>query len=58
METGIDVDFSQGNAARMPFPDEYVDFLLGRAAFENFTSPWKCFKRCIAFSSTAGALSI
>ena len=58
METGIDVDFSQGNAARMPFPDEYFDFLLGRAAFENFTSPWKSFKRYIAFSSTADALSI
>jgi ubiquinone/menaquinone biosynthesis C-methylase UbiE len=35
----IDVEFRQGNAARMPFEDDSFDFLLCRAAFKNFTQP-------------------
>lgn len=36
---GVAVDFRQGDAARMPFPDQSFDFLLCRAAFKNFTQP-------------------
>jgi ubiquinone/menaquinone biosynthesis C-methylase UbiE len=36
---GVNVDFTQGNAASMPFANESFDFLLCRAAFKNFTQP-------------------
>jgi ubiquinone/menaquinone biosynthesis C-methylase UbiE len=36
---GVAVDFRQGDAAHMPFPDRSFDFLLCRAAFKNFTQP-------------------
>jgi ubiquinone/menaquinone biosynthesis C-methylase UbiE len=38
-ESGVAVDFRQGNAADMPFESESFDFLLCRAAFKNFTQP-------------------
>jgi len=38
-QAGVEVDFQQGNAANMPFPDESFDFLLCRAAFKNFSEP-------------------
>jgi ubiquinone/menaquinone biosynthesis C-methylase UbiE len=38
-ETGVEVDFRQGDAAHMPFDDESFDFLLCRAAFKNFSRP-------------------
>jgi ubiquinone/menaquinone biosynthesis C-methylase UbiE len=36
---GMRVDFRQGNAAKMPFPDDVFDFLVCRAAFKNFSEP-------------------
>jgi ubiquinone/menaquinone biosynthesis C-methylase UbiE len=38
-QAGVEVDFQQGNAANMPFPDASFDFLLCRAAFKNFGQP-------------------
>jgi ubiquinone/menaquinone biosynthesis C-methylase UbiE len=38
-EAGVQVDFRQGNASSMPFPDDTFDFLLCRAAFKNFGQP-------------------
>ena len=38
-EAGVDVDFRQGNASKMPFPNDTFDFLLCRAAFKNFGQP-------------------
>jgi ubiquinone/menaquinone biosynthesis C-methylase UbiE len=38
-EAGVQVNFRQGNASSMPFPDESFDFLLCRAAFKNFGQP-------------------
>ncbi len=35
-EAGVQVDFRQGNASSLPFPDDSFDFLLCRAAFKNF----------------------
>jgi ubiquinone/menaquinone biosynthesis C-methylase UbiE len=35
----VKVDFQQGNASGMPFPDGSFDFLLCRAAFKNFSEP-------------------
>ena len=41
---GVAVDFRQGDAAHMPFPDRSFDFLLCRAAFKNFTQPVKALR--------------
>jgi ubiquinone/menaquinone biosynthesis C-methylase UbiE len=38
-EAGVRVDFRQGSASKMPFPDDTFDFLLCRAAFKNFGEP-------------------
>jgi ubiquinone/menaquinone biosynthesis C-methylase UbiE len=38
-EAHVKVDFQQGNASGMPFPDGSFDFLLCRAAFKNFSEP-------------------
>lgn len=35
----LPVDFRQGNASAMPFPDETFDFLFCQAAFKNFAQP-------------------
>lgn len=36
---GVVVDFRQGDAAHMPFPDGSFDFVVCTAAFKNFTDP-------------------
>ena len=38
-EAGIDVDFRQGDAARMPFENDSFDLIVCQAAFKNFTLP-------------------
>lgn len=38
-EASVQVNFRQGNASSMPFPDDTFDFLLCRAAFKNFAQP-------------------
>jgi ubiquinone/menaquinone biosynthesis C-methylase UbiE len=38
-EAGVNVDFRQGNASRMPFADNTFDFIVCRAAFKNFAQP-------------------
>lgn len=35
----VDIDFRQGNASAMPFPDDTFDLILCRAAFKNFSQP-------------------
>ena len=35
----VNVDFRQGNAATMPFPENTFDLVLCRAAFKNFSRP-------------------
>jgi ubiquinone/menaquinone biosynthesis C-methylase UbiE len=35
-ETGVDVEFRQGNVSEMPFAADSFDYLLCRAAFKNF----------------------
>jgi len=36
---GVQVDFRQGTASKMPFASDSFDFLLCRAAFKNFAEP-------------------
>jgi ubiquinone/menaquinone biosynthesis C-methylase UbiE len=38
-QAGVSIDFRQGDAAHMPFPDESFDFVVCRAAFKNFADP-------------------
>lgn len=38
-EAGVEIDFRQGDAARMPFDNETFDFIICRAAFKNFSQP-------------------
>jgi ubiquinone/menaquinone biosynthesis C-methylase UbiE len=38
-EAHVDIDFRQGNAAAMPFPENTYDLVLCRAAFKNFSQP-------------------
>lgn len=36
---GVEVDFRQGNAASIPFPEETFDFVVCTASFKNFKQP-------------------
>jgi ubiquinone/menaquinone biosynthesis C-methylase UbiE len=36
---GVAVEFRQGNASALPYPDRSFDFVVCRAAFKNFTDP-------------------
>jgi ubiquinone/menaquinone biosynthesis C-methylase UbiE len=38
-KAGVRVDFEQGDAADLPFPDDQFDFIVCRAAFKNFNRP-------------------
>lgn len=40
-ESGVSVDFLQGNAADLPLPDNKFDFIICSAAFKNFMKPLK-----------------
>ena len=40
-EAGLKIDFQQGNASDMPFPDNTFDFTFCQAAFKNFSEPAK-----------------
>ena len=37
--SGVEIDFRQGDAARMPFPDALFDHVVCMAAFKNFSDP-------------------
>jgi ubiquinone/menaquinone biosynthesis C-methylase UbiE len=36
---GLDIDFQQGNASALPYPDASFDLVVCQAAFKNFTDP-------------------
>jgi len=38
-EAHVEIDFRQGNASAMPFPENTFDLVLCRAAFKNFSRP-------------------
>jgi ubiquinone/menaquinone biosynthesis C-methylase UbiE len=40
-QTGLAIDFQQGDAADLPFPPDQFDFIVCRAAFKNFAQPLK-----------------
>lgn len=40
-QTGLKIDFREGNASAMPFKDNTFDFIFCQAAFKNFSEPVK-----------------
>lgn len=38
-KAGLAIDFHQGDASNLPFPDGQFDFIVCRAAFKNFARP-------------------
>jgi ubiquinone/menaquinone biosynthesis C-methylase UbiE len=40
-ESGVNVDFREGNASAMPFKENTFDFTFCQAAFKNFSEPIK-----------------
>lgn len=40
-EAGLKIDFREGNASAMPFPENTFDFTFCQAAFKNFSEPVK-----------------
>jgi len=41
VESGVSIDFRQGNASELPFGDGEFDFIVCSAAFKNFKEPLK-----------------
>ena len=41
MEADVKVEFQQGSASEIPFPDNTFDFIICTAAFKNFKEPLK-----------------
>lgn len=39
LRAGVDVEFRQGNASALPFPDASFDLIYCSAAFKNFSDP-------------------
>jgi len=39
LEAGVSVNFLQGNASELPFPEKTFDFIICSAAFKNFSQP-------------------
>jgi ubiquinone/menaquinone biosynthesis C-methylase UbiE len=40
-QAGLKIDFRQGNASSLPFPENSFDFIFCQAAFKNFSEPVK-----------------
>jgi ubiquinone/menaquinone biosynthesis C-methylase UbiE len=38
-EAGVNIEFSLGDGAHMPYDDETFNFIICRAAFKNFKEP-------------------
>jgi ubiquinone/menaquinone biosynthesis C-methylase UbiE len=53
-EARVKVDFQQGNASSMPFPDRSFDFLLCRAAFKNFAEPVRALQEMLRVLKPGG----
>jgi ubiquinone/menaquinone biosynthesis C-methylase UbiE len=46
-EAGVEIDFRQGNAADLPFPDARVEFVICTAAVKNFTHPVQALREMV-----------
>lgn len=57
-EEGVDVEFLQGNAAQIPFPDDTFDFVVCTAAFKNFREPLKALNEMYRVLKPGGTVMI
>ncbi len=53
-EAGVQVEFRQGDAAYMPFPDDNFDFVICTSAFKNFPEPVKVIDEVFRVLKTKG----
>ena len=54
----VRVDFRQGNASDLPFPDNTFDFIICSAAFKNFMEPLKALTEMFRILKTDGSALI
>ena len=57
-EAGVEVEFRQGSAADIPFPDNMFDFIICTAAFKNFKEPLKALNQMYRVLRLGGAALI
>lgn len=55
---GVEIDFRQGDAAHMPFPDASFDHVVCMAAFKNFSDPVGALNEIHRVLRPAGTASI
>jgi ubiquinone/menaquinone biosynthesis C-methylase UbiE len=58
LESGVAVDFRQGDVAHMPFGDNGFDFVTCRAAFKNFAEPVQALNEIYRVLKPGGKASI
>lgn len=58
VEEGVNVEFRQGNAADIPFPDEHFDYIVCTAAFKNFKDPVKALNEMYRVLKPGGTIMI
>lgn len=56
--SGVQVDFRQGNAADLPFPDNRFNFIVCSAAFKNFKEPLKALNEMYRVLKSGGTALI
>lgn len=52
------IDFVQGDAERLPFPDNCFDIVISRLAFHHFSNPKRCFSEMARVLKTGGKLVV
>lgn len=57
-EEGVKVEFRQGNAAQIPYPDATFDFKVCTAAFKNFKEPLKALTKMHRVLKQGGTIMI
>ncbi|MDR0430383.1 MAG: class I SAM-dependent methyltransferase [Tannerellaceae bacterium] len=55
-EEGVEIDFQQGNAANITFPDNSFDFIICTAAFKSFSEPVSALNEAYRVLKPSGTL--
>lgn len=54
----LNMDFVQGDAEKLPFPDNRFDIVISRLAFHHFPNPKRCFAEMVRVLKTGGKLVV
>jgi ubiquinone/menaquinone biosynthesis C-methylase UbiE len=57
-EAGVEIDFQQGNASCMPFPEDYFGCIFCVLSFKNFKEPLNCLNEFYRVLKPGGAALI